>query len=221
MSCLATDASAPHPSQSPGRTLAIIGNAPVSSDYTMRVEGTSLVVRFNHLNNRNTGTGSRIDIWVIASHPWLLERFTSLHMASNDEPLPDIPQLEQSRTQLWFPIPPVPPAVVRRHTLPSRAQRKTAIRSFMSSVLRDFTTPTIIDFDAGFYNQLRPDTWPRECVMPSNGYLITKLLLESNQFALYEKAVLGFTWKGWIGHPWEHEKRYFRQKEASNELCVI
>lgn len=142
-------------------------------------------------------------------------------MADYKQPLPDIRQLEQSGTQLWFPIPPVLPTIARRHTFPTHAERVAAIKVFMSSVLHDFTTPTIMAFDESFCNQLSPDTWPQDCVMPSNGYLITKSILESDKYVLHDKLALGFTWEGWTGHPWQHEKQYFFQKTDSHELSII
>jgi hypothetical protein len=211
------------PKHAPPSTLsiAIVGNGPIIIDHGALIDSTSLVVRFNHLDNLKVGTGSRLDVWVIASHPWLLERFVATHIARSQQPLPTVEQLAQSRTRIWFPIPPVPSAIASRHILPTYAHRMAAIKRFMSSVLQDFTTPELVTFEPCYYNDLSPDTWPPECVMPSNGYLVARSIVESAEFATYRKLAIGFSWAGWPGHPWKCERAYFLQLARRNKLSII
>jgi hypothetical protein len=202
-------------------SLAIVGNAPVAVNYDRLVDSTSLVIRFNHLNNLGARTGSRMDVWVIASHPWLLHHFASDHKLLSESPLPTITELEQGNTRIWFPIPAVPAIIASRHRIPDYTERLAAITAFMSSVLKDFTEPDILTFDPRHCDDLLPETWPHHCVLPSNGYLITKYVLSSACYSAYQKTAVGFSWTGWHGHPWPSERIFFQYLAQRNHISLL
>ena len=57
-------------------------------------------------------------------------------------------------------------------------------------------------------------------ISPSSGFLTINFFMQNKIFKNYEKHLVGFTFKGWKGHPWKEEK-LFLYSEAKNNKIII
>ena len=52
----------------------------------------------------------------------------------------------------------------------------------------------------------------------SSGFLVVWSFLNNPQYAAYEKHIVGFSFKGWWGHPWATEKEIMLELHRENKL---
>ena len=213
---------------SPARTMCIVGNATVAKDYSSLIDHSDLVVRFNDLNNYAQGTGTKIDLWVMTSNKILLDRL----IQTRQEPSPKRPteplnKLIPQTSSLWFSIPPHFPTRCRNQTEmfeqikeEDRKQRITSVAEFLRATSAETHPHRIVEFPDRYVKDLAPDLWQPNWTCPSNGYLITRLLVDDPTYYRYTKIVIGFTWQGWQGHPWVLEELLMKKMQR-DELIKI
>jgi hypothetical protein len=56
---------------------------------------------------------------------------------------------------------------------------------------------------------------------PSAGMVVIQRILEDPEFGSYQRYVLGFTFKGWQGHPFTLEKRLVETHAAKGLLHLL
>lgn len=55
-------------------------------------------------------------------------------------------------------------------------------------------------------------------ICPSSGFLVIWFFLNNPEYVAYEKHIVGFSFKGWWGHPWAAEKEIMLELHRENEL---
>jgi hypothetical protein len=60
----------------------------------------------------------------------------------------------------------------------------------------------------------------RPFICPSSGFLVVWSFLNDARYKGYEKHVVGFSFKGWWGHPWEAEKEIMSELHRNNQLIL-
>lgn len=58
-------------------------------------------------------------------------------------------------------------------------------------------------------------------ICPSTGFLTIHYFLRSPKFNNYEKILIGFTFKGWKGHPWSAEKKVLLEYSKTNKITLF
>lgn len=191
------------------KKLVIIGNADVASDYSELVNSFDVAVRINLRKNHNTihgTTGTKTDLLCYTPRAVYL-------VMNNDEDLQLIEGYCNNVSRVWF-LRPRRAYWVNRIFLSGFFFRKERLffdlsRAFMKRFkLKDSRTEFV---EANFLNSTIHKLWdmnfssPRP--WPSAGIMAIEKVLADEEFRHFEKYLLGFTFEGWEGHPWESEKK--------------
>jgi len=54
--------------------------------------------------------------------------------------------------------------------------------------------------------------------IPSSGLLLINHILNKYDIKEYKVSIIGFTWKGWKGHNWEAERKYFENLISEGKI---
>lgn len=198
------------------REITIVGNAALSDDYSMVVDRSDLVVRFNIPRTFNSGSGNRFDIWVIANSAGgsqFAKQKKFLRAVYKDLP-----------SEIWFP----------RNVEVHRKIRQTHPNGFLGAnteidfgreiLDRNNITTRAVRFDEPFYwNCLRKLKYLTESLdptmIPSAGFMALIYIVERYKTA--KVKLIGFSFEGWRGHPWKTEKKYAKHLEDNGIITII
>lgn len=205
------------------KKLLIIGNANVADDYAAFVHSCDVVVRINLRKNHNTihgTTGQKTDILCYTPR--------AVHMVlNNDEDLECIKDYCKGVRRLWF-LRPRHAYLVNRTFLAGFILRKERLfldesRAFLKSFELKKTVPEFVgkDFLDAVIHKLCALNPSIKRPLPSAGILVIEKVLACADFDHYEKYLLGFTFEGWEGHPWELEKELVRGYLGKGRLRKI
>ena len=212
----------------PTKTMYIVGNGIIEKDMGSIIDSADVVIRFNDLNNYNLNTGTKISIWVISSNSFLIDKRINAADANVGDLKIKTKDIIQRTKSIYFSIPPFSPTqaeakgnLFRRITRDDKNDRISSVERFLAH-FEAFDHPhRIIEFSSKYVKSLAPELWPPNWTCPSNGYLITRMLLDDPTFYKYKKHLVGFSWEGWPGHPWFMEKLYIEKLERDNLINIV
>lgn len=180
---------------SPGKSIAVVGNGPVSARQGRKIDRFSFVVRFNRFKNYGV-SGLKTDAIVVAP----TGRPGRLNAENHCDPIDQKPQI-------WISKPAGIIAGQNREAMlngEDDGSRRDWTEEIRSNHARD---RLVIHFGAEIYHgataRLRA-LGATNFVEPSTG-LLTILYLQKHFSAPI--VLFGFTHEGWRGHPWEAERR--------------
>jgi hypothetical protein len=205
------------------KKLVIIGNADVASDHSELVNSFDVVVRINLRKNHNTihvTTGTKTDVLCYTPRAVYM-------VMNNDEDLQLIEGYCRNVSRLWY-LRPRHGYWVNRIFLSGFFFRKERLffdisRAFIKRLkLKDGRTEFVkTDFLNSIINKLQvmnpngPKPWP------SAGIVAIEKVIADEEYTHFEKYLLGFTFEGWEGHPWESEKKLIEGYKEKGLLKFI
>jgi ribosomal protein L39E len=199
------------------KSLSVIGNGKVNKDLSNIIDKSDVVVRFNNLDNYNLNTGTKITIWVLSSNKILLTR-----LIENPKPIVDKAKLNNSiKQELIFSIPTFFPVKTESQIEQNRKERDYAVNQFLNHFDLMKHPYSMIEFPINYLFDLQPEKWLSKYQCPSNGYLITRFFADNPIYSDYEINLVGFSWEGWEGHPWEFEKKYLEEMEHKKLIQIL
>lgn len=203
------------------KRLSVIGNGVIHKDWSKTIDTSDVVVRFNNLNNYNLNSGTKTSIWVLSSNKILLNRFVENPKSIEERTKLNLTESLQSSLNLFFSIPIFFPTKGKSQIEQDNKERTEAVNQFLNHFNLIEHPFRIIEFPINYLFDLQPEKWLPNYECPSNGYLITRLLTDSHEYSDYEINLIGFTWEGWEGHPWEFEKRYLEEMERKKLIQIL
>jgi len=203
--------------------LIIVGSAPLDRDFSRFIENCDCVVRFNNCKNYGGFSGTRTDILFLSnSGDPAMHRTLAflLQDRTPDQVQREMPYVHKANT-VWFVRPRNPELLEHLNSkIEDNVPMKAAEigynrhgRDLAGEITRSLKIPEdkIRIVSPAFHS----DIWerlislgPTEAVVPSTGIIGIETVLKDPMFKKYkQKFLLGFGWEGWIGHPWELEKK--------------
>jgi len=202
-------------------TIVVVGNAPVAKDHTALVDRARWVYRFNRLDNYGHNTGTRTDFWILASHRVVLGQLAAAGHPGSTKDAPPFREVARAVQRILFAVPCLFRPLSESAQRSDLAERAAAARSFLRTIDSTDTPAAIHTYQRSVLAHLDPALCSPERPSPSNGYLTIASLIEHSALHQCNIAVIGFTWKGWQGHPWEAEERALRSFAANGQLSII
>jgi len=196
------------------KQIVILGNAPLDKDYSTMVDQSDFVVRFNVANNYGKFSGIKADALCMSQSGCYGRNLAKRRVIMG---LPFIDSVKE----IWFPRPIM-------HTA-----RQIFFRSKNEKILRetDFSRfiidrnklqrKRIIYCGQALYDNACSDlNIPNriDIYEPSSGYLAIKYALEKFDSDDTTIHIIGFTFQGFEGHPWEREKEEIKQLTEKGRL---
>jgi len=186
-----------------------VGNADLTRDHSSLVDSADCVVRFNIPRTYGSGSGARFDVWVITNAGGA-KRFVKKKLFK-DAAYKNMPD------QLWFPrCVEVHKQLRERYPVEDSLIRKKAEKDFADRIIRtnDLQQTNIVRFPEDIYwgclDVLSKAAGRGAPVrIPSTGFLSLYYVL----YVLKQRPVtlVGFTFEGWVGHPWALEESLVRE----------
>lgn len=210
------------------KKLFIVGNGKVFQDYSSLIDSADWVIRFNELDYYNVNTGTKTNIWVVSSNPILLKRqIDNIQFNSKINSFARNLFIDSS-ILLLFSIPPFIPSKISSNSTKylsfleqERKSRKESVALFLTHFGLHNHTYKIVEFPLKYVTELKVEQWSPIWMFPSNGYLITKMILEDFNYSDHQKYLVGFSWEGWQGHPWSIEKNALENLEREGLLKIL
>ncbi len=220
------------------KSLVIVGSAPLDSDFSEIIDSCDCVVRFNNCKNYNVNSGRKTDILILTNTGNPFKQATlkfMLKKREKDEVKTELPYLHSAK-YIWF---------IRPNLLFLRAYYKhicSKNNAFLNQELKHFDIIGQRDIIAEIINaqkipkkrvtsiteKMYIHTWKKlisygatDALMPSTGLLGIEMILDNPSFRNHEKYIIGFTWQGWKGHPWQLEKRLVEKYIENGVLKVL
>lgn len=198
--------------------IVVIGNAPLNRDFSALVDSADQVIRFNEPRTFNKGSGTRFDTWVIANLKggrYFARQRIFRHADYRTRP-----------RQIWFPrCAGVHSTLLRGKLLAPNLAADSDV-DYSAEIVKQNKLPqkNQLRFSESFYwsciEQLYDLNRPEvvQVKIPSTGFMAVHYLLS----VLSAKSVtlIGFSWQGWEGHPWEKERQVL-EKWAKQGLITI
>ena len=214
------------------KSLVIVGNAPLDSDFSEIIDSCDCVVRFNNCKNYNVNSGGKTDILILTNTGDPFKQATlkfMLKKRGKDDVKKELPYLHTAK-YIWF---------IRPNTLFLYTHFQSDF--FTNNIFRDQELKNLRiieqrDIIAEIINaqkipkkkvtsiteKMYIKVWEKllsygttDALMPSTGLLGIEMILDNPSFRDYEKYIVGFKWQGWDGHPWRLEKelieKYIKQ----------
>lgn len=206
-----------HPRQK--KRMVIVGNGPLSRDFSHEVDAADFVIRFNEPKASIGMSGVRTDRLIMSNSGKPMQR------RLNDPHLIASPIFRAAR-ELMFAY---HPRIVARYF------RKPPITAWFKGRRADWTLPAIEKF-GGAGKEIRimpPQFYERGCrelglpaekmreVFPSTGYFGIWHALEHHSPDEWRIEVCGFSWQGWQRHAWADERRWVADKVERGLLALI
>lgn len=196
--------------------VAIVGNAPLTGDHASLVDAADFVVRFNKPLSWGGRGGRRFDAWVIANGKG--GRHFAVQRVFSDAPYRDLP------AEIWFPraldVHPELAADASEGYLERLQDKDFSRRILRANRLRQPVTR----FDADFYRhcltllqEVAGDPGP--VLVPSAGFMALNHVLR--RFPAAGITMIGFTFQGWPGHPWDLEREFTCGLAARGQVDLI
>ncbi len=210
------------------KSLVIVGNAPLDTDFSKIIDSSNCVVRFNDCVNYNINSGTKTDILIMTNtgdpntHQTLK---TMLKNRTGAKVKEELPYLENVK-QVWF----VRPDIVflynffknnfteDNHFIKQEFIKQefisfqiTGERNLVTEIInaQKISEEKVTVITENMYIRI----WEKllfygttDAIMPSTGMLGIEMILDDPAFNDYEKFIVGFGWEGWNGHPWQSEK---------------
>lgn len=183
--------------------MAIVGNATVRRDLTKLIDSCEIVVRFNEYRTIGKNTGHKTDILCVCNTgdpAKKISQNSSILRAS----------FYSQGLEVWFPRnESVHKSYISQHCSKFNEENFYQDLSELITVGNQLAASQTLFFSpesnqAAFNKLLARARWP--FVVPSTGFLAIEHILNEPRFAEYEKLLMGFSFRGWRGHPWEAEK---------------
>ena len=218
------------------KSLIIVGSAPLEKNLARFIDACDCVVRFNNCKNYNVNSGSKTDVLFLsnsgdpANHPtlaFMLKERTSREIKQ------ELPYLNRAG-QIWFVRPPsaqftaflknrVPDTVPMKKTeLVNNAHGRDLAAEIIGAqkIPEEKVRLVAPVFHASVWDKLL-EYGKTEAVMPSTGVIGIETILQDSQFRIYiKKYIVGFSWTGWEGHPWELERQLVSDYISQGKLLT-
>ena len=222
------------------KSLVIVGNASLDSDFSEIIDSCDCVVRFNDCRNYNINSGIKTDILILtntgdpSTHQTLKVMLKNRTKAEVKEELPYLKNIKQ----VWF----VRPDLVflynffknnfpNDHNNRNQELKELELikqRNIVSEIInaQKIQKIKITIISKEMYNS----TWEKllfsepidaNAIMPSTGSLGVEMILDNPIFDNYEKYIVGFTWEGWNGHLWQAEKALIHNYIKNGVLKIL
>ncbi len=219
------------------KSLVIVGSAPLDSDFSEIIDSCDCVVRFNNCKNYNANSGKKTDILILTNTGNPFKQATlkfMLKKREKDEVKTELPYLHSTK-YIWFVRPNL--LFLRTYYKHNFSEDNTFLKQELKNLniigQRDIIAE-IIDAQkiskkrvTSISEKMYIQTWKKllsygatDALMPSTGLLGIEMILDNPSFRNHEKYIIGFTWQGWKGHPWQLEKRLV-EKYIENEVLKI
>lgn len=200
------------------KRIVLVGNAELCLDYAPFVDDSDLVIRFNLPATWGAGSGKRFDIWVIANGKG--GRHFARQQSFANSPFRDLAR------EIWFPRPLGVHRTIsldpnfggHEHDLPAAEDAGNLIlrRNHLRQPVQRFWSDFYLRCIGKLYALADAGT---TVLMPSAGFLATHYVLEEQTDA--EIFLIGFTFKGWAGHPWQLEENNIQSLQANGRLRLL
>jgi hypothetical protein len=203
----------------PSKRMVIVGNGPLSRDFSAHVDSADFVIRFNEPKAGIGLSGVKTDRLFMANSGKPMER------RLNDPTLLDQPIFRATREIILAYHPQIIARYFRKPNLLSRLKGRRV----------DWTIPAIQKFGvAGKEIRVMPPAFyfhgcaelglpenKMRKVFPSTGYFGIFYALERFPAAQWRIEVCGFTWAGWQKHAWADERRWVAGHVEAGRLHMI
>lgn len=193
------------------RTVAVVGNGPVSWLDSFRIDRCDVVIRFNEWKNYRRHGGRRADVLCICNTGAPARKFIERNLIGG------APFIERI-SEVWFPR---DEEVHKRHASVFDPDAPASEFEDLSEGLvssNRLSGKRLIHF-SGAFNQAVFDSLSRRAVgpflCPSTGILAIEYVLCNPRFAGSRKFVFGFSHQGWDGHPWQAERALLDERRAT------
>jgi len=220
------------------KTLVIVGNAPLDRDFSEIIDSCDCVIRFNNCKNYIINSGKKTDILILNNTGNLSSQNTLNLMLKNrtkEEIKNELPYMKNVK-HVWFIRPDMIflNGFIKNMFPKDNAFRDKELASFKIIGTRDLITE-MIKAQKISKNKVRVITkhlymrvWDKlilygtaDAIVPSTGVLGIEMILDDPNFHDYEKYIVGFSWKGWNGHPWQAEKLLVNKYIKNGTLTVL
>ena len=187
-------------------SMAIIGNAPLQTDLSEFIDACDLVLRFNECRNYGIHSGRKIDILCINNTGAPARRIVDGTMIRSAS-------YYNSISEVWFPR----NAEIHRKYVQAVEPPSPLIEYvdwteelIVSNELAGVTTRRFPGelYEMVFHKLKKKMLGP--FVSPSTGFLAIEYVLSEPRFSGYEIILIGFSFQGWVGHPWKTEHKILR-----------
>ncbi|RJG44328.1 glycosyltransferase family 29 protein [Mesorhizobium sp. DCY119] len=203
----------------PSKRMVIVGNGPLSRDFSAEVDSADFVIRFNEPKASIGMSGVRTDRLIMANSGKPMQR------RLEDPALIESPIFRATK-ELMFAY---HPHIIARYF------RRPNILSQLKGRRTDWTLPAIEKFGAaGKEIRIMPPQFYMEgCrvlgvpadkmheVFPSTGFFGIWHALEHYSAQEWRIEVCGFTWQGWQRHAWADERRWVGEQVDQGRIVLI
>lgn len=199
--------------------MVIVGNGPLSRDFSAEVDSADFVLRFNEPKQAIGMSGTRTDRLMMANSGKPQQRRL-------EDPAFTTSPIFQAAKELMFTY---HPNIVDRYF------RKPNPLSWLKGRRADWTLTGIRKFGAAD-KEIRimpPQFYLRGCaelgvpadkmheVFPSTGYFGIWHALETMPSEAWHIEVCGFTWEGWRRHAWADERKWVGERVEEGRIVLI
>lgn len=197
----------------------VVGNGPLSRDFSDEVDSADFVVRFNEPKQGIGHSGTRTDRLYMANSGKPMQR------RLNDPALIGSPIFQAAREIVLA----YHPQIIARYF------RKPNVLSWLGGRRADWTAASIARF-GGAGKEIRimpPQFYLAGCrelgipderlpeVFPSTGFFGIWHELETHAADAWVLELCGFTWAGWRRHAWGDERKWIAAKIAEGRIVLI
>jgi hypothetical protein len=198
------------------KTIIIIGNGKVDTDYSALVEASDFVVRFNQANYYNQNNGVKTDALCITNTGAPARQFAKYKTLNN---LPFIKNVKQ----IWFPRPAsyYPAQFWFKPFDRETFERANYERHIISR--NDLSNKEIVRFTQELHKAACEDLaiTPESAYIPSTGYLGLKYVLQQHPYQKAKIILIGFGFSGNNIHHWENEKNAVTAMQNLNMIHLL
>ena len=191
-------------------SVVLVGNGPVKNDWSALVNSASTVVRFNSCENYGGASGTKTDI-----------------LALNNLGMPGVALLAHGLPACCNRALPVLGRVVEVHFKYYEACRladhPASLVSTEVAMIRHFGLSNYGRVSAeayeGAFRRLIDVDGKSDFAMPSLGFTILECLVKSGRYKTL--TLIGFTFEGWVHHPWAKERLIAESYQQDGRLHLL
>jgi hypothetical protein len=213
--------------EEPLKSMFIVGNGKIDEDMSPIIDKADVVIRFNDMLNYDIGTGTKTSFWVLSSNKFLINQHITKQSIGTNTNL-SVKEMIDSSQCLLFSIPPFYPiqADVQRSMFLNivshdKKERIESVLRFLKHFGAADHSYRIIEFPDKYVLDIAPEIWAPNWTCPSNGYLITRMMIDDPTYYKYKKYLVGFSWEGLDAHPWVLEKLCIERLERDNLITIV
>lgn len=188
------------------KRVALVGSAPLGKDMSSLIDSCDVIIRCNEAKTLGGHSGSRTDVLCVTNTGGPAHRIITEQSIRRSPRFPDLSEVwfpRDSYTHLQalnasgFQIPP--------SEFEDRSQDILTANALNDVVVTHFSR----DFNERMFASLKLKS-ADPFVCPSTGFMALCHLLERDDYAAFDKLILGFTFQYWEGHPSRAEQRFVR-----------